>query len=331
MAIDLDAVGLGLAMDRGNASAIRAGTSAAASDPATASTGNGTSHGTTATHRDRPRRGHGRSGGRALQPGRWLEGGGVAPIFQELEPHLGEEGIDQDIVHHRRGQVDALVPGQPLQFEGEAVHFRAQLVRRPAGDGLLAFLEHPGLELGVDRGRGGTVLPAQDAGGLLGDGLIPLPGQDVEHRLGADDLGGGGDQGEVAQVLAHPGDLRQDLVEAGAGPLFLELALHVGEHATRDLGDQDARVDALQGALELGVLLAYLPEVGGDTLQALEVQPGIPRRALEDGDHRLGGRMAVGHAHGGDGGVDHVDPRLRRLEDGGGAHAGGGVALHGDG
>jgi len=38
--------------------------------------------------------------------------------------------------------------------------------------------------------------------------------------------------------------------------------------------------------------------------------------------------MAVGHAHGGDGGVHVVDARFRRFQCGGGGHAGGGVALH---
>jgi hypothetical protein len=81
--------------------------------------------------------------------------------------------------------------------------------------------------------------------------------------------------------FAHLRDLFQHLVEAVGRALLAQLVLHVGEHAARHLRHQDARVDALQRALEAGVLLAHLAEVGGDLFQQVQVQPvsrGVPCR-----------------------------------------------------
>ena len=51
----------------------------------------------------------------------------------------------------------------------------------------------------------------------------------------------GGDQGRGAQFLAGLGHLGVDLVQTVQGLVLLELADQVGDHAARDLVDQDAR------------------------------------------------------------------------------------------
>ena len=63
-------------------------------------------------------------------------------------------------------------------------------------------------------GRGGlAVIAVYKALELLGDHLVALAHDNVEHRLGADDLAGGRDERRVAGILAHARDLGQHVVE----------------------------------------------------------------------------------------------------------------------
>ena len=64
----------------------------------------------------------------------------------------------------------------------------------------------------------------------MGDRLVALLAQDVEDRLGGDQLPHGRDQRRVAEVAAHARDLLQDLVEAVGRIVLFQLALDVLEH-----------------------------------------------------------------------------------------------------
>ena len=218
---------------------------------------------------------------------RRLEGRRVAAVFQEFQADLREQRVSQHVVDLVGGQLDAFLPGNALELGGQLVHFGLEQVGRAAGNDLAA-IQHTSLQLGVEwRGRG-AVLTLEHAGGFLGDGLVALTSEHIDHRLSADDLRRGGYQRDESQVFAHARNLGQYLIELILGALLFELAFHVGEHASRYLGDQDARIDTLEVALELRVLLAHLAEVRGDFFQQLQVEPGVALGALEHGHHRLG-------------------------------------------
>ncbi|GAS62127.1 hypothetical protein NGUA38_00681 [Salmonella enterica] len=172
-----------------------------------------------------------------------------------------------------------------------------------------------------------AVFAFQNAGGLFGNGLVAFARQHVEHRLSADNLRGRGDQRDKTEVLAHAGDFRQHLVEFVRRVLLLQLAFEVGQHPARHLGHQNAAVVAFQLAFKGVIFLAHLTEVGRDALQLQDIQPGVVLRSGESGDQRLGGRVAVGGAHGGNRRVDAVDARLDGLQQGHLRHPGGGMTV----
>ncbi len=72
---------------------------------------------------------------------------------------------------------------------------------------------------------------------------------------------------------------------------------------------------------------AHLAEVRGDALQLVDIEAGVVRRAGEGGHQRFGGRVAIGGAHRGDGGIDAVDAGFNGLQQRHLRHAGGGVAV----
>ena len=172
-----------------------------------------------------------------------------------------------------------------------------------------------------------AVFAFQNPGGLLRDGFIALAGQHVQHRLGADNLRGRGDQRDKAEVLAHAGDFRQHLIQTVGGVLLLQLALEVGEHPARHLGHEDTAVGALQLAFEGVVFPAHLAEVRRDAFELQDIQPGVVLSTRQGGDQRLGGRVAVGGAHGRDGGINAVNARLDGLQQGHLRHPGGGMSM----
>ncbi|CAM3892217.1 hypothetical protein KLVA111870_26705 [Klebsiella variicola] len=209
---------------------------------------------------------------------------------------MREQGHGEHVVDGVFGKRDALLLRLASDVGFQLRQLRLQQVRRAAGDGFSA-LKHPRLQGGVHRHRGAAVLALQDTGGLLRNGFVAPAGQDVEHRLGADNLRGRGHQRDEAQVLAHAGDFRQHQVQLVRGVLLLQLAFEVGEHPARNLGDEDTAVGALQLAFEGVVLLTHLAEVRRDALQLVDIEAGVVRRAGEGGHQRLGGRVAVGGAH----------------------------------
>ncbi|SXG01793.1 Uncharacterised protein [Klebsiella variicola] len=247
-------------------------------------------------------------------------------VFEELEAGLREQGHGEHVVDGVFGKGDAFLLRLASDVGFQLRQLRLQQVGRAAGDGFSA-VKHPRLQGGVHRRRGVAVLALQDTGGLFRDGFVALAGQDVEHRLGADNLRGRGDQRDETEVLAHAGDFRQHQVEFVRGILLLQLAFEVGEHPARDLGHQDTAVGALQLAFEGVVLLTHLAEVRGDALQLVDIQPGVILRAGEGGDQRLGGRVAVGSAHGRNRRIHAVDPGFNGLQQRHLRHPGGGVAV----
>ena len=247
-------------------------------------------------------------------------------VFEELQARLREQRHGEHVVDGVFGKRDALLLRLAFDVGFQRGQLRLQQVGRAAGHRVGA-VEHPRLQGGVHRGRGAAVLALQDTGGLLRDGFVALAAQHVEHRLGADNLRGRGHQRDEAEVLAHAGDFRQYFIQTVGGALLLQLAFEVGEHPARHLGDEDTAVGALQLAFEGVVLLTHLAEVGGDALQPVDIEAGVVRRASEGGHQRLGGRVAIGGAHRGDGGIDAVDAGFNGLQQRHLRHAGGGVAV----
>ena len=126
-------------------------------------------------------------------------------------------------------------------------------------------------------GAGGLAVVAVDqALELLGHHLVPLAQDHVEHRLGAHNLAGGGDQRRIAGVLADPGNLGQHLVQFVLLAGVLQLLEHVGEHAARHLVNQGVGVhaQALGADLAVGnVLFTQLGEIDAHHVQLVQVQP----------------------------------------------------------
>ncbi|OMB18520.1 hypothetical protein BLX65_02185 [Salmonella enterica subsp. enterica serovar Newport] len=172
-----------------------------------------------------------------------------------------------------------------------------------------------------------AVLAFQNAGGFFGDGFVAFPGQDVEHRLGADNLRGRGHQRDKAEVLAHAGDFRQHLVQLVRRVLLLQLAFEVSEHSARHLGHQNTAVIAFQLAFKGVVFFAHLAEVGGDVFQLQDIQPGVVLSTCQRRHQRLGGRVAVGGAHGGNRRVHAVNACFNGLQQRHLRHPGGGVTV----
>ena len=239
---------------------------------------------------------------------------------------MREQGHGQHVVDGVIGKHDALLLRLALHVRFQCSQLRLQQVRRAAGH-RGGPLQHARLQGGIDRHRGVAVFTLQNARRFFSDGFVALPGQDVKHRLGADNLRGRGDQRNKAEVLAHAGDFRQHLVEFVGGVLLLQLALEVGEHPARHLGHEDTAVGALQLAFKGVIFPAHLAEVGRDALQLQDIQPGVVLCPGEGGDQRLGGRVAVGGAHGRNRRVHAVDARLDGLQQGHLRHPGGSVAV----
>ena len=139
---------------------------------------------------------------------------------------------------------------------------------------------------------------------------------------------GGRHQWNETQIFTDAGNFLQHFIKPVRCALLLELALHIGEHAAGHLRHQDARIHTAQAAFEGGVLLANLTKITGDTIQFFDIQPGVPVRAFQHGDHGFRGAMTIGHRHGRDGGVHVINARFCRFQGRGGGQPGGRVGLH---
>ncbi len=113
-----------------------------------------------------------------------------------------------------------------MQLPGQRFHLRLQVVGRSTRDRHIP-LQNAGLKLRVDRGRRCAVLALEHSGRFLGHVLVAFVHEDVDHRLGANDLRGGGDQRDEAEILPHPGNLIEHFVEPVRGVLLAQLALQI--------------------------------------------------------------------------------------------------------
>ena len=224
-------------------------------------------------------------------------------LFEELAPDVGE---------HRVGQHVLFGLGQQADFFAQLGHFRLDQVGRAhvddvfVADRLLA-------QLLVDLARRAAVATLQVELHFVGDGLVALTGEDVEHRLAADDLRSRRHQRREAQVFTHPWNLGKHFVDAVQGALLFELVGQVGHHAARHLVDLHAGVHGGELAFKLVVLLAHGIEVQADFLQQFQVQASVVFATTQGGDHRLGAGVAGAPGEAGDGGVDMGRAVLDRL------------------
>jgi hypothetical protein len=92
-------------------------------------------------------------------------------------------------------------------------------------------------------------------------------GEDVEHRLGADDLRGGRHQRRITQVFAYPRHFGQYVVHAVQRSLLAQLVGKVGDHAAGDLIDLHPGVDTGEFTFEATVFPAHFVEIHADLLQ----------------------------------------------------------------
>ena len=201
-------------------------------------------------------------------------------------------------------------------------------------DDLLRLDAGLGPDLLVDLAGQGAVLALQHSPGLLGEGLVPLAHDDVHDGLGAHDLGGGGHQRGIAEVLPDTGDLSQHIVVLVLLAGLLELADQVGQHAAGHLVEQGVGVHVqdlgVQGALVLQPL-GHLAEVGGGVAHLVQVQTGIPGGTLQGGHQGLGGGLGGAVGQGAEGGVHDVHAGVGGHEVDHVAGAGGVVGVEVDG
>ena len=192
---------------------------------------------------------------------------GIA-LLEELGGDLREHSVGQDVLFLNR----------PLcSLSLQLVHLGSEGVSKAAGDGLLVAQDLLG-ELGLDGSGSLAVIAMDQALELLGDHLVALAQDDVEHSLRANDLAGGGDQRRIACVLTNAGDLSQHFVQLVFLAGILQLLEHVGEHAARHLIQQGVGVHAQRLGADLAVgdvLLAQLCKVCTHDVQLLEVEAGV--------------------------------------------------------
>ena len=218
-----------------------------------------------------------------------------------------------------------------IDVVGGGGQHRLEQVGRAARDRLLVA-EDLLADGRLDRGGGAAVEALDVVLHLLRDQLVALAGDHVEHRLHADDLAGRRDQRRVAEVGA---DLRQflvDLVELVERALLLELGAQVGDHAARDVVEQDLGVDDVGRALAGHALRGELARsTSGPSRIASMFEIALVGGLPEDREHRLDRGLGREAGHGGDRAVDGAGAGPHRREVRGGGHAAGGVGVDLDG
>src|SRR5687767_11536255 len=90
-------------------------------------------------------------------------------------------------------------------------------------------------QLFVDYAWCAAVVALQVVLDLIGNRLIALSGQHVEHCLRTNDLRSRSDQRRITKVTPYEGNLGKDLVDAMQSPLLFQLVGQVRHHATGDL------------------------------------------------------------------------------------------------
>src|SRR5208337_2365984 len=248
--------------------------------------------------------------------------GAIGPRAEELGGDLGKHGVSQDIL------IGPVASRERERLGPQLVPLGLEQIGRPAGDRLLLGVLGGCLDdRRITRGYRLAVVAQHQVSELAGERLVGAH-EHVEHRLGADDLAGGRDQRRIACGLAYPGHLREHLLHPVAGPLLLELALHVGDHAAGNLAIEDLGLDPDDLGLESRVPGTDLGEMILDLEQAVLLQPGGVASALEHLDQGLGGVVPGAKAERGDRRVDDVGARLDRLHQADHRDARGGVNVH---
>ena len=167
---------------------------------------------------------------------------GIA-LFEELGSNLREHSVGQNVLF-----LDGILGSFSLQL----VHFGGKGISKAAGNGLFA-LQNKVAEFLLD-GSGSLAVVAMDQTlELLGDHLVALAHDDVEHSLSANNLGGRGDQRRVTGILTHAGDFGQNFVQLIFLASVLELLKHVGEHAARNLIQQGVGINAQALRIDLAM------------------------------------------------------------------------------
>ena len=165
---------------------------------------------------------------------------------------------------------------------------------------------------------------------LLGDHLVALAHDDVEHSLSANDLGSRGDQRRVTGILTHAGDFGQNFVQLIFLASVLELLKHVGEHAARNLIQQGVGINAQALRIDLAVgdvLFAQFGEVSTHNVQLVQVKAGVIIGALQGGDQAFGRHMGSAQSQRAHGGIHNVSTGFDALQDGHGGQTGGVMAV----
>ena len=219
-----------------------------------------------------------------------------------------------DLREQRKGEHVLLALGEVLVLLAVLGKLGLQKVGGAAGDDVLGLDARLGADLFVDGSGQLAVFAAQHGLGLLGDHLVALAGDDVQHGLRADDLAGRRDQRGIAEVLAHARNLSEHVVVLVLLARLLELGDEVREHTAGDLIEERVRVDIQHLRVERAArleLIRDLAEVDGSLAHLVQVEARVARRALERGDEGL--RCGLGRAVGerGERGVDNVDARHR--------------------
>ncbi len=154
-----------------------------------------------------------------------------------------------------------------------------------------------------------AVFAFQNARRFFGNGFVALAGQDVEHRTGADNLRGRSHQRDKAEVLAHAG-FSASTRSACPPRSAASAGLRGWSASAPGFGPPEYGCRSLSAWPSRHGIFARLAEVRGDALQLQDIQPGVMLSTCQRRHQRLGGRVAVGGAHGGNRRVDAVDARL---------------------
>ncbi|MPM67998.1 hypothetical protein SDC9_114924 [bioreactor metagenome] len=194
--------------------------------------------------------------------------------------------------------------------------FGFEQVRRTAGDHF-RIANRLAAHFFVDGCGQHAVFAVQQRLGFLGENLIALAIDDVEHGLRADDLACGRDQRRIAKVFAYTRHLFENLIILVGLARFLELGDQVREHAARYLIQQCVGIHAegLDGDRAVG---NHAIRNGAHDLRGFgklhQIEAGVAVGSPEGGNQRLrrGLRRAV--SKGRQGGVHDVYASLRRHE-----------------
>ena len=163
-----------------------------------------------------------------------------------------------------------------------------------------------------------AVIAMNQALEFLGDHLIALAQQHIEHSLCAHDLAGGGDQRRIAGILAHGGNLFQHILQLILFTCLFQLIQQVAQHATGHLVQQRIGIHAQHFGAELAALEVFLTQLGkvlAHNIQLFKVKAGIVLSALQGGHQAFGRHMRGAQCQGADGGINDIRTGFDALQD----------------